>query len=117
MSRQLELRREVFSLLSWHLHRADASPRDTLLRMIKKSIGDCDDRDFQISEKRLGFAALARHVDENHGDANPKRIDAPIILFTHKKKNYLIDGQNRLNHFSCETPVDPIRCLFIKFKK
>lgn len=109
------LRRELFSLLSWHMHRTDRHPLETLERLVMKSAG-VDIRGYQIGvsgrEFMLRQLVRIRGDAPNEGDA-PKREDAPLILFQGDNL-YILDGQNRVNKWIKDQNKGPHRAIIVE---
>lgn len=106
--------KELFSLLSWHMHREDKSPLDTLHRLIQKCVPSEELAPFKVTERFLYVSYILRQCVLNGNTEEPRNIVAPLILFKHRKKIYLIDGQKRLTRLAKEQVVK-VRCLVIRY--
>lgn len=111
------LKRELYSLLAWHMHRTDHCPADTLARLVYKSSGiKIAHGHIAVCEKALMLSDLLSVRRAEHAQDTPKNEEAPLILFKHKKL-YLVDGQNRINRWAQRGTQGPFRCLIVSGKK
>jgi len=116
MTSQLELRREIFSLLSWHLHHTEASPADTLNRLIVKGTGeDLSAVPWKAFERCLSVRELAALATAGN-TGRPHNLDAPPILIQRDWRFTLLDGQKRAAHFKRCGRMQPVRCLVVRFR-
>jgi hypothetical protein len=116
MTSQLELRREVFALLSWHMHHTDQSPLDTLNRLMAKATGqDLSQYPWKAFERMFSQQDLRGLAVQNK--AAPHVSDAPPIVVEYEWKYALIDGQKRVNYYKRNGRTSPVRCLVIKIRK
>jgi hypothetical protein len=113
-----ELKREMYSLIAWHMHRQDVSPSDTLVRLIEKSTGArIDPARITLGTGLFSLAQLESYRGEPHHNSKPKNSAAPVILYRHKKRLHLIDGQNRLNRWRLDGKHGPHRALIVAPRK
>jgi hypothetical protein len=112
-----ELTRELFSLLSWHMHHTDESPRDTLNRLVFKGFGlDISYRKIKVKEAEMGTSALISIRGDGHCNSQPKSVSVPIIIFAYGPIRRVLDGQNRINHWIDSGDPGPHRCLIVKIR-
>lgn len=110
----VELRRELFSLISWHMHSKDRCGCEALARLVMKAckLAIRPDR-IAISERMFTLKELRKIRGEHHSRAKPIDESAPLILFGHRRKLHVIDGQNRLNKWTAERKPGPFRALVV----
>lgn len=110
----LELRRELFSLIAWHMHGKDRCGCEALARLVMKAckLAIRPDR-IAISERTFKLKELQKIRGPHHDRAKPVDETAPLILFSHRRKLYVIDGQNRLNKWTAERRTGPFRALVV----
>lgn len=111
------LKRELFSLLAWHMHRHDRHPGETLQRLLSKCAdADLDQYDIILREAKYPLRHLIRIRGKGHGGAEPKREDTPLILLSHRGI-HVLDGQNRINKWSANDNQGPHRVIIITLRK
>lgn len=109
-------RREMYSLLSWHMHRTDLSPRCTLKRFIQSASGfDIKDADVLVKPERVSLERLLSIRNSMHYGSSPANKKAPLILFGEGENMYLLDGQNRINKAVNES-LASMKCLVVRLK-
>lgn len=110
----LELRRELFSLIAWHMHGKDRCGCEALTRLVVKGakMAIRSDR-ITVSERAFKLKELQKIRGPHHSRANPIDEKAPLILFSHRRKLYVIDGQNRINKWEAEGNKGPFQALVV----
>ena len=94
------LRREVFAAISWHMHRGDETPRDTIDRLVLKATDeDITGMGLLFDEQTYRISDLVKFQGKNHGARKPRFSSGPIILFQSKSSMFILDGQNRINRY------------------
>lgn len=110
-----ELRKEWFSLLSWHMHREDAHPLDTFMRLLDRAFpGMGEPLSWIVVERRASPSWLARMQGDMSNAAAPRRMDCPILLAEAGGALAIIDGQKRIAEMSARGRTIPVRCLIAR---
>lgn len=111
--------RELFAVISWHLHPDDMNPLDTLNRLLEKAFGarcDASMATHMVREKGISTERLVKVRKYAHDGDTPLHLGGPLVLATLGGVTHLIDGQNRLNRAIKLGRPRVHRCLLIEHR-
>lgn len=112
-----DLRRELFSLVAWHMHRHDHHPGETLQRLVSKCVSvDLSKHRLLFRESKYTLRQLLRIRGQSHEGADPVREDVPLILLSFRGI-HVLDGQNRINKWVAQDNQGPHRAIIITLAK
>lgn len=113
----IELLREMYSLLAWHMIPRDACPRAALYRLASKASGsEIDAGEVEVSEAFMTLDEMLAVRQDMHEGRKPKKRYRPAIVLRIDAGDFILDGQNRINVLMRENNHGPHRVLVVSLK-